>query len=130
MDHGSEFSRLEGYIGKLLKQYDEVVVENGKLQQRIIHLEEEIDGLQSAVRSADSERGDISSRIKGLIEKIEDWEATLDSGFEHDDGQLPESVVDHETAVADSPEESEEEKEKNQQQNLFNVEPRVNNYRD
>lgn len=128
MNQGSEFSRLEDYVRKLLAQYEDMVVENNTLQKRIEHLEEEIGDLQVAVRTADSERGDISSRIKGLIEKIEEWETSLvrtENGVEKHEGEQVD--IDHETRAGESAEENEEEKEKNLQQNLFHVQPRANN---
>lgn len=129
MDQGSEFNRLEEYVGKLLTQYEQLLAENSKLQNRIEQMEEEIGNLQAAVSSADSERGDISSRIKGLIVKIEEWEATLvgaDDGVEQTVHEQPH--VNEESSDGEPAEETEEEKERNQQQNLFNVQPRANNY--
>lgn len=128
MDQGNEFNRLEEYVGKLLSQYEQLLAENGKLQLRIEQLEVEIGSLQNAVNSADSERGDISSRIKGLIDKIEEWEATLVVGDEGVEPSVPENTeVEDEMSDEEFQKEVEEEKERNHQQNLFNVQPRANN---
>lgn len=131
MDQGSEFNRLEEYVGKLLTQYEELLAENGKLQNRIEQMEEEIGNLRAAVSSADSERGDISSRIKGLIDKIEEWEATLVDTNEGVEQTIHEqSDVDAGVEDGGVHEEVEEDREKNQQRNLFNVQSRASDYRE
>lgn len=128
MNQGNEFNRLEEYVGKLLAQYEQLLAENSKLYNRIAQMEEEIGSLQKEVNSADSERGDISSRIKGLIDKIEEWEATLSINDESVDQTVPEKAeVDDEILDEEFHEEVEEDKERNQQQNLFNVQPRASN---
>ncbi len=128
MDQGNEFNRLEEFVGKLLTQYEQLLAENNRLQTRIEQMEEEIGSLQNAVNSADSERGDISSRIKGLIDKIEEWEATLIVADEDVKQKVQEKdEIDDEIHDEEFHEEGEEEKERNQQQNLFNVQPRASN---
>lgn len=134
MDQKSEFDRLEQYVSKLLSQYDQLRDENARLQERLNQRGEEIRELKAQVSSADSERGDISIRIKGLIDKIEEWEAAFDgeksapqtestsSATAEDSGSAEDVNEDAESAEAAG------EKEKNQQQNLFNVQPRRDSF--
>lgn len=77
MNQASEFDRLEKYVSKLLEKHEQLLEKHAQLQRRIQQREDEIEELKGKVSSADSERGDISNRIKGLIDQIEEWEATL-----------------------------------------------------
>lgn len=77
MNQASEFDRLEKYVSKLLEKHEQLLDKHAQLQKRVQQREDEIRELQGKVSSADSERGDISNRIKGLIDQIEEWEATL-----------------------------------------------------
>ncbi len=116
MDQGSEFERLEQYVNKLIVQFDKLHEENSRLRDTLEQQQSKIESLEKEINSADSERGDISNRIKGLIDRIEEWESALpgtDIGPEQSE----------ETNSIDEPEEQNTQ-EKNQQQNLFNVQPR------
>lgn len=126
MDQESEFERLERYVSRLLTQYDRLLEENSVLLKNLEQKENEIQDLNNKINSADTERGDISNRIKALIDQIEEWESTIsntDASTEQaeilEEGQ-PEKSVDSEEA------DEEAEQERKQQQNLFNVEPRSN----
>lgn len=77
MNQASEFDRLEKYVSKLLEKHEQLLEKHAQLQRRVQQREDEIQELKDKVSSADSERGDISNRIKGLIDQIEEWEATL-----------------------------------------------------
>jgi chromosome segregation ATPase len=124
MDQESEFERLERYVSKLLAQYDRLLEENSTLVKTIEQKDEEIHELRNQINSADTERGDISIRIKALIDQIEEWESTISN---------TESVpVQAEVSKEEQPEEveavdtveEEADQEKKLQQNLFNVQPR------
>jgi|GEM_PF-845086 chromosome segregation ATPase len=77
MNQASEFDRLEKYVSKLLEKHEQLLDKHAQLQRRVQQREDEIQELKGKVSSADSERGDMSNRIKGLIDQIEEWEATL-----------------------------------------------------
>lgn len=116
MDQGSEFERLEQYINKLIVQYDKLYEENARLKENLEQQQITIDSLEKKINSADSERGNISNRIKGLIDRIEVWESALSKTG--DDANEPEA-----NGLVDEPQEKIT-PERNQQQNLFNVQPR------
>lgn len=134
MDQKSEFDRLEQYVSKLLSQYDQLRDENARLQERLNQREEEIRGLKSQVSTADSERGDISVRIKGLIDKIEEWETAFAGEESMPQTESTSSATADTSELAEKVNEDAEsvdaagEKEKNQQQNLFNVQPRKDSF--
>ena len=130
----SEFERLEEFVAKLLKKHDELRKRYSTLQNELLDKEREIKLLQDQIESADSERGDISRRVKGLIDQIEEWESDIDEEADEDVDEevdaleeenepvveelsADEALEDDETLAAD--EKSAEEK----QQNLFNVSP-------
>lgn len=116
MDQGSEFERLEQYINKLIVQYDKLYEENARLKENLEQQQITIDSLEKKINSADSERGNISNRIKGLIDRIEVWESALSkTGDDANELEANGSVDEPQEKITP---------ERNQQQNLFNVQPR------
>lgn len=126
MSQNTEFDRLEKFVSKLLNQYDKLREKNTELQTLLHQREEEVRLLKEEISTADSERGDMSVRVKGLIEQIEEWETDLVESKDSENTSEPEAASDipgEENDQADDTETAEE-KENNQQQNLFNVDPR------
>jgi chromosome segregation ATPase len=126
MSQESEFERLERYVSKLLAQYDSLLEENSILLRSVKQKDEEIRELKNQINSADTERGDISNRIKALIDQIEEWESTISNADAA--SERPETSGEsqpEQTETADTAEEVAEQ-ERKQQQNLFNVQPRSN----
>lgn len=120
MSQGSEFDRLEQFVGKLLARYDQLLDKNTQLKRLLQQREYEIRELKDRVNAADSERGDISSRIKGLIDQIEEWQSiVLESEEEPVEDEKEEAAVDHRDA-----ESNEDDGEAGMQRNLFHVERR------
>ena len=115
MDQESEFERLERYVSKLLAQYDRLLNENSNLRKSVEQKDEEILELKNQINSADTERGDISNRIKALIDQIEEWESAIST-----------STATTEHVEVDEKVRQDAEQERKQQQNLFNVQPRSN----
>ncbi len=114
MTQERDFDRLEQFVSRLLSQFGQLREENKRLENLLVQKEKTITDLREDLSSADSARGDITSRVKGLIEQIEEWEEDL---TEHD--TTPE-VVDT-TSAPEVEETVEDEKEGGLQQNLFNV---------
>ena len=73
-----EFDRLEQFVKKLLAQFNQLREENGRLEKQLQTRDTEIAELKTELSSADSAKGDISARVKGLIEQIEEWESSFD----------------------------------------------------
>lgn len=126
MDQESEFERLERYVSKLLAQYDTLLEDNSILLKSVEQKDDEIRELKSQINSADTERGDISNRIKALIDQIEEWESTISKTVTTPEKvEITEQGQPEKAEVVDTAEEQAE-KERKQQQNLFNVQPRSN----
>ncbi len=125
MSQNTEFDRLEKFVSKLLNKYDKLREKNTELQTLLHQREEEIGILKNEINNADSERGDLSNRVKGLIEQIEEWESALEESQESaKTKKIAESSDDGEEIEDEDESEVSDEKESNLQQNLFNVEPR------
>ncbi|MEE4241145.1 MAG: hypothetical protein V2I36_06740 [Desulfopila sp.] len=132
MSQNKEFERLEKCVEHLLDQHKQLLEKNSHLQSILLQKEEDIRELQSRIHSADSERGDISSRIKGLIDQIEEWQSSLPESDDND--LLQETEQDNGDAAAETGEteskvvsenRKNEERELNQQRSLFHVERRI-----
>jgi chromosome segregation ATPase len=116
MTQANELERLEAVVAKLLAKYEELRKEKLYLEDEVATRDMEIEDLQLLLESAKSERGDVTSRVEGLLDQIEDWEASLeedtperretDSNSEEDSGNA-------EAEDADS--------EERMQHNIFNV---------
>jgi chromosome segregation ATPase len=77
MADGNELERLEGFVAKLLAEYNGLKEEKERLLDDLQQREEKISSLESELASAQTERSDVGSRVKGLIKQIEAWESSL-----------------------------------------------------
>ncbi len=77
MAHGNELERLEGFVAKLLTEYNGLREEKERLLEELHQREEKITMLESELASVQSERSDVGNRVKGLIQQIEVWESSL-----------------------------------------------------
>lgn len=125
----NEFDRLERFVHKLLSRYEQLLDKNVQLQKLLQQRQDEIEELRSRVDSADSERGDISKRIKNLIEEIEEWQTAFaeegeeQAGVEAESPQQEESGGEEQSGGEDHGDTVEEgrDREASQQRNLFHV---------
>ena len=88
MSQGNELERLEGFVAKLLTEYNGLKEEKDRLLEELEQREEKIAALESELVSAQTERSDVGSRVKGLIKQIEVWESSL----EENDSQQPQTT--------------------------------------
>ncbi len=109
MTQDSELERLEAIVVKLLAKYDKLREEKIDVEAELAAREKEIDGLQDELNASNSQRGDMSSRVKGLLGQIEDWESSLEDEAEE--------IEEEETG--------EEDTESRVQHNLFSVDQRA-----
>jgi|WetSurMetagenome_2_1015567.scaffolds.fasta_scaffold490247_1 hypothetical protein len=77
MAQGNELERLEGFVAKLLTEYNGLREEKERLLDDLRQREEKITMLESELASAQTERSDVGNRVKGLIQQIEEWESSL-----------------------------------------------------
>lgn len=126
MSQENQFDRLEQFVNTLLTQYEQLLAKNMQLQSQLQQRQEEIEKLRDKVDSADSERGDISNRIKGLIDQIEGWQSAIGGQTENEIAADGESEAVNEAAdelSADDGDGGNQERESGQQRKLFQVGP-------
>lgn len=87
MSNENELKRLEGFVAKLLKSYQDLKAENGRLIADLQARDETIVSLKEQLEETDSARNEISNRVSTIIEQIEEWEINL--GEEVFDDEVP-----------------------------------------
>ena len=81
MMQDSELGRLENFVSKLLDRFNALQADKKRVDELLLQREETIATLQDELASLKDERGEISSRVSGLLDRIEEWEAgDLESG--------------------------------------------------
>lgn len=127
MNEENELAKLEGFVSTLLEKFNGLQNNNKKLAERLQRRDASIMSLEDEIASMQDERGEISSRVSGLINKIEEWEsATIDGETSVDEEAVGNVNVNAETTpVPESESEAEVEdvkKDSSVQGNLFSVE--------
>lgn len=74
MKQDSELGRLENFVNSLLARYNALKDDNAKLSQDVLEKDEMIDDLRASLAQLESERSEISNRVGGIIQQIEQWE--------------------------------------------------------
>ena len=82
MMQDSELGRLETFVAKLLDRFNALQVDKKRVDELLLQRDETISNLQDELASLRDERGVISSRVTGLLERIEEWEAESEEGDE------------------------------------------------
>lgn len=77
MNNETELRRLEGFVAKLLKSFEDLKAENARLQADLQNREETILSLQDQLNETDTARNEINNRVSSIIEQIEEWEVNL-----------------------------------------------------
>jgi seryl-tRNA synthetase len=77
MTQENELKRLEVFVSKLLKSFQELKEEHSRVLQDLQMRDETIVSLKEQLATNDSERNEISTRVSGIIEQIEEWELNL-----------------------------------------------------
>lgn len=125
MKKESEIQKLENYVETLLEGYTTLKAEKSRLEWDLLEQQAESSRLQQLLDNMDSERGEVSSRVSSLIERIERWESESEQEAEEAKPKTKKSD--------DSEENLEEEEEEDQpegddrgggvQGNLFKAQP-------
>ncbi len=133
MTQEREFDRLELFVSRLLTQFDQLRQENKRLESLLVQRETEITDLKTELSSADSAKGDITNRVRGLIEQIEEWETDIAETetvpLKNENVPVEAATESNDAGVyndSGTAEVEEEESEGGLQQNLFNVERSTN----
>lgn len=77
MNSENELKRLESFVAKLLKSFQDLKEENGRLNQDLQDRNETIVNLKAQLADNNNERVEISSRVSSIIDQIEEWEINL-----------------------------------------------------
>lgn len=85
MSKENELERLEGFVATLLEKFNALQAENGKLTERLQRRDVSIETLEEELAAMKDERGDVSTRVNSLIDKIEEWESTSGVSADADD---------------------------------------------
>ncbi len=75
MIQDSELGRLEDFVSKLLDRFNALQTDKKRVDNLLLQREETIATLQDELASLKDERGEIGSRVSGLLDRIEEWEA-------------------------------------------------------
>ncbi|MEN8188935.1 MAG: hypothetical protein ABFS19_03745 [Thermodesulfobacteriota bacterium] len=87
MSNENELGRLEDFVAKLLDKYNGMLAEKTRVEQALEESEAKIAALESNLLSLKDERGEISSRVSGLLTRIEEWEDSLDQAEPEGEGE-------------------------------------------
>jgi chromosome segregation ATPase len=95
MKQDSELGRLENFVAKLLDRFNALQADKAKVDELLLEREETIATLEDELASLKDERGEISSRVSGLLGRIEEWEAGVKESGDSDGGErvIPEGGV-------------------------------------
>ena len=74
MKQESELGRLENFVNSLLARYNALQEDNARLTQDVQERDEIIEDLRDNLAQLESERNEISNRVGGIIQQIEEWE--------------------------------------------------------
>ncbi|MBU0946577.1 MAG: cell division protein ZapB [Proteobacteria bacterium] len=89
MAQDNELQRLERFVSSLLTKFNALQEENRQLTERIERRDATIDGLEEDLAGMREERGDISSRVGSLIDKIEEWESASGVNIKEEESSYP-----------------------------------------
>ena len=118
MNEENELAKLEGIVSTLLDKFNSLQNANKELTERLQSRDASIVGLEDEIASMKDERGKISSRVSGLIGKIEEWESATVAVEQIVDDEETEN--DHDPHI--EPEVEDVKKDSGIQGNLFSVE--------
>ncbi len=76
MMQDSELGRLEDFVAKLLERFNALQADKKKVDDLLLQREAAIATLQEELADLKDERGEIGNRVSGLLERIEEWEAS------------------------------------------------------
>lgn len=82
MGQEEKLARLEMFVEKLITNYSELKKEHVDLQSRFLELQKENKENQELITGLQHDRKVMYDRVTGLIDRIEEWEGSLDTGRE------------------------------------------------
>lgn len=124
MSETHELEKLESFVSTLLDRFNTLQQQNQEMTERLERRDTTIETLENELAEMKDERGEISTRVSGILGKIEEWEAASASATAEEpvaEAAEDEAAIDDEAAAAEG-EVAEEKKESGVQGNLFTVE--------
>jgi uncharacterized coiled-coil protein SlyX len=82
MGQDSELGRLEIFVAKLLDRFNALQADKLKVDELLSQQEATIADLQDELASLKDERGAFGNRVSGLLERIEEWESSVQESEE------------------------------------------------
>lgn len=83
MGQDSELGRLEIFVAKLLDRFNALQADKLKVDELLSQQEATIADLQDELASLKDERGAFGNRVSGLLERIEEWESSVQESEEN-----------------------------------------------
>lgn len=77
MEQNDDLVRLAGVVEDLLANFNQLRTENAELQQTIKDREFQIRDLEEHVARLQGEKTDVSKRVSGILNSIQEWEKSL-----------------------------------------------------
>lgn len=120
MTEENELAKLEGFVSTLLEKFNALRSDNEHLAERLQRRDSSILSLENELASMKDDRGEISSRVSGLIGKIEEWESATAAAEMPAEEEKVDTYYESETNTESEAEEVK--KDSGVQGNLFRVE--------
>ena len=84
MEHNEDLAKLEQFVEKLIVSHKQLKNENNEMNAQLQAKQQEIVELQESIKSLQEDRSVMHGRVTGLLDRIDEWEKTIDS---EDSGQ-------------------------------------------
>lgn len=100
MENNAELARLEQFVETLLNKYNELKDNFHSLEATLHERDNECMDLKNEIASLKDERTEVGSRVTGILDRIEQWEAieTEIGDVEEDGAGVQGSLFDQEEA--------------------------------
>ena len=85
MVYEKEFGRLEQFVEKLIKSYNDLKAENSGLRQQLAETEQQNQQNKDLVTSLQNDRTIMHERVTQLINKIDEWEKSHNAAADSQD---------------------------------------------
>ena len=84
MENNAELVRLEQFVDTLLNKYNDLKDRFHALEATLRERDSECASLKDDIAALKDERSEVGSRVSGLLDRIEQWEAEEESSAQTD----------------------------------------------
>lgn len=78
MESNEDLARLEQFVEKLILSHNQLKNENSEMNAQLLAKQQEVVELRERVKDLQEDKSVVHSRVTGLIDRINDWEKTID----------------------------------------------------